>query len=82
MAQPKHCTPDKSDNFEIERKAAYAYMVSNRLEQDTIMNFAVAFLKMLTIYMLWRALFLPNFMPSLPLSEFVIRRGPKIFFYF
>ena len=33
-------------------------MVSQRQEQPSIMNFTVPFLKMLTLYMLWRARFL------------------------
>ena len=36
-------------------------MVSWRQEQNLIMNFAVPLLKMLTLYMLWRAQFLSNF---------------------
>ena len=37
------------------------YMVSFRQEQHSIMNFAVAFLNLLTLYMLWRAQFLTEF---------------------
>ena len=37
------------------------HMVSWRQEQHPIMNFAVPFLKMLTLYMLWRAQFLSDF---------------------
>ena len=33
-------------------------MVSMGQEQNSIMNFAVTFLKMLALYMLWRAQFL------------------------
>ena len=33
-------------------------MVSQRQEQNPIMNFAVPFPKILTLYMLWRASFL------------------------
>ena len=33
----------------------YLHMVSMCQEQHSIMNFAVTFLKMLTLYMLWRA---------------------------
>ena len=36
-------------------------MVSLSQEQHFIMNFAVPFLKMLTLYMLWRAQFLTEF---------------------
>ena len=36
-------------------------MVSRRQEQHSIMNFAVAFLNLLTLYMLWRAQFLTEF---------------------
>ena len=36
-------------------------MVSQRQEQHSIMNFAVAFLNLLTLYMLWRAQFLTEF---------------------
>ena len=36
------------------------YVVSRRQKQDPILNFAVPFLKMLTIYMLWRAQFSPD----------------------
>ena len=37
------------------------HMVSWRQEQHSIMNFAVAFLNLLTLYMLWRAQFLTEF---------------------
>ena len=36
------------------------YMASQREEQHSIMNFAVAFLNLLTLYMLWRAQLAPS----------------------
>ena len=39
----------------------FSHMVSRRQEQHSIMNFAVAFLNLLTLYMLWRAQFLTEF---------------------
>ena len=45
-----------------EKQATFGtYMVSRCQEQDSIMNFAVGFLKMLSIYMLCRAQFLLGF---------------------
>ena len=38
----------------------YIDHIVSRLEQHPILNFAVPFLKMLTIYMLWRAQFSPD----------------------
>ena len=47
-------------------------MVSLRQEHNPIMNFAVYFLKMLTLYMLWRAQFLSDFYAAFCIHQILI----------
>ena len=42
-------------------KNQYIHIVSLCQEENSIMNFAVTFLKMLALYVLWRAQFLSEF---------------------
>ena len=50
----------------------WPYMVSFRQEQHSIMNFAVAFLNLLTLYMLWRAQFLTEFYAAFCIYQILI----------
>ena len=55
---PRNCIIDFEDLRCIFTPQTHQHMATLCQDQHSIMNFAVLFLKLLTLYMLWRAQFL------------------------